>query len=109
MTPTFLTGVSARLAALTATLRDLKDRVRGAAATEVGRAVADAVRDVLTAALQVRFEEPPPARSRAGSGRPSGPTKTGTTGTTTGSIPPRCRGPRPRRPPRVGPRPSPSA
>ena len=54
MTSSFLPGVHDRVVRLTRTLGVLKERVREAVATEVGRAVADAVRDVLTAALRRR-------------------------------------------------------
>ncbi len=47
-----------RVGHLAATLSDLKDRVRNAVATETGRIVADAVRDVLTAALTARVYRP---------------------------------------------------
>ena len=47
-----------RLIHLTATLHQLKDRVREAVATEMGRVVSEAIRDVLTTTLRVRAEEP---------------------------------------------------
>jgi hypothetical protein len=50
---------AARVRLLAATLGDLKDRVRTAVAAETGKAVADAVRDVLTAALGGRPAAPP--------------------------------------------------
>ena len=54
MTTSFLPSVHDRLVRLTQTLGVLKERVREAVATEMGRVVADAVRDVLTAALRHR-------------------------------------------------------
>ena len=47
-----------RLIHLTETLHHLKDRVREAVATEMGRVVSEAIRDVLTTALRVRAEDP---------------------------------------------------
>ena len=56
-----------RLIQLTETLHHLKDRVRDAVATEMGRVVSEAVRDVLTTALTVRREEPSRPRAAHGS------------------------------------------
>ena len=58
MTSSIFPPIRDRLIHLTETLHQLKDRVREAVATEMGRVVADAVRDVLTAALRVRADEP---------------------------------------------------
>ena len=69
MTASILPPIRDRLVHLTETLHHLKDRVREAVATEVGRVVAEAIRDVLTTALRVRAEEPlhpqPDRRDRA--------------------------------------------
>ena len=51
-----------RLIHLTATLHQLQDRVRVAVATEMGRVVSEAIRDVLTTALRVRLDETAPTR-----------------------------------------------
>jgi hypothetical protein len=48
-----------RVRRLTATLSNLRDRVREAVAGEMGRAVGDAVRDLLTAVLHGREPIPP--------------------------------------------------
>jgi len=61
----YLLPISDRLMVLTGTLRHLKDRIRDAVATELGKVVADAVRDWITAALRVRstisFDDREPA------------------------------------------------
>ncbi len=62
MTSSILPPIRDRLMLLTETLHHLKDRVREAVATEMGRVVSDAIRDVLTTALRVRAEEPPHPR-----------------------------------------------
>ena len=58
MTPSIMPSIRDRLIHLTETLHHLKDRVREAVATEMGRVVSEAIRDVLTTALRVRAEEP---------------------------------------------------
>ena len=63
MTRSILPPVRDRLIQLTETLHHLKDRIREAVATEMGRVVSEAVRDVLTTALTVRREEPPRPRA----------------------------------------------
>ena len=62
MTPSIMPSIRDRLIHLTATLHHLQDRVRDAVATEMGRVVSEAVRDVLTTALRVRPGEPAPTR-----------------------------------------------
>ena len=62
MTPSIMPSIRDRLIHLTATLHHLQDRVRDAVATEMGRVVSDAVRDVLTAALRARLGESAPTR-----------------------------------------------
>ena len=54
MTSPVLASVRDRLVRLAETLGHLKVRVREAVATELGRAVADTVRDLLTAVLRSR-------------------------------------------------------
>ncbi len=63
LTPSAAAAVAARVRRLADTLHDLKSRVRAAVATEAGKAVADAVRDILTAVL-------------GGRSTPTGPTPT---------------------------------
>ena len=58
MTSSIVPPIRDRLVQLTETLHQLKDRVREAVATEMGRVVSDAIRDVLTTALRVRAEDP---------------------------------------------------
>ena len=58
MKASILPPIRDRLIHLTATLHQLKDRVREAVATEMGRVVSEAIRDVLTTTLRVRAEEP---------------------------------------------------
>ena len=69
MTASIVPPIRDRLMHLTETLHQLKDRVREAVATEMGRIVSEAIRDVLTTALRVRAEEPshprPDRRDRA--------------------------------------------
>ena len=67
MTRSILPQVRDRLIQLTETLHHLKDRVRDAVATEMGRVVSEAVRDVLTTALTARREEPSRPRAAHGS------------------------------------------
>jgi hypothetical protein len=64
---TLATLAQERVLRLTATLSNLRDRVREAVAGEMGRAVGDAVRDLLTAALH-RQAPSPPTYSRYGPG-----------------------------------------
>jgi hypothetical protein len=62
---TITTLAHERVHRLTATLSHLRDRVREAVAGEMGRAVGDAVRDLLTAALHRQAPSPPtPPRYR---------------------------------------------
>ena len=58
MTSSIVPPIRDRLMHLTETLHQLKDRVREAVATEMGRVVSEAIRDVLTMALRVRADEP---------------------------------------------------
>ena len=67
MNRSILPPVRDRLIQLTETLHHLKDRIREAVATEMGRVVSEAVRDVLTTALTVRREEPSRPRAAHGS------------------------------------------
>lgn len=53
-----------RLTRLTALLVDLKERVRLAVATELGKAVGDAVRDLVTAIVRHRPGSPPERQAR---------------------------------------------
>ena len=55
---TFGTGIVTRLRRLADRLADLRDQLRAAAATEVGRAVGEAARDLLSAALAGRPARP---------------------------------------------------
>ena len=61
-----------RILQLTQTLTDLRERVREAVATEMGRAIGDAVRDLLAAVLHRRPSLPDPRswKPRASSRRP---------------------------------------
>ncbi len=58
MKSSILPSIRDRLIHLTETLHHLQDRVREAVATEMGRVVSEAIRDVLTTALRVRAEDP---------------------------------------------------
>ena len=58
MTASILPPIRDCLMHLTETLHQLQDRVREAVATEMGRVVSEAIRDVLTTALRVRAEDP---------------------------------------------------
>jgi hypothetical protein len=73
VTSPVLESIRDRLVRLAETLGQLKVRVREAVATELGRAVADAVRDLLTAVLRARPVSEQDADERRFRSRPTDP------------------------------------